>query len=41
MCEAIDKNSVCCLPTYQRKLVVWLLLSEFLADSFRLSLPGL
>ena len=21
MCKAIDKNSVCCLPTYPRKLV--------------------
>ena len=30
LCKAIDKNSVCCLPTYPRKLAFWLLLSEFL-----------
>ena len=35
MCKAIDKNSVCCLPTYPRKLAFWLLLSEFWAGSFR------
>ena len=31
MCKAIDKNSVCCLPTYPRKLAFWLLLSKFWA----------
>ena len=41
MCKAIDKNSVCCLPTYPRKLAFWVLLSEFWTDSFRFSLPGL
>ena len=46
LCKAIDKDSVCCLPTYPRKLAFWLLLSEFWAGSFRLgsfrfSLPGL
>ena len=35
LCKAIDKNSVCCLPTYPRKLAFWLLLSEFWAGSFR------
>ena len=39
--KAIDKNSVCCLPTYPRKLAFWLLLSKFWAGSFRFSLPGL
>ena len=24
LCKAIDKNSVCCLPTYPRKLAFWL-----------------
>ena len=40
MCKAIDKNYVCCLPTYPRQLAFWLLLSEFWAGSFRFSLPG-
>ena len=31
LCKAIDKKSVCCLPTYPRKLAFWLLLSEFWA----------
>ena len=34
MCKAIDRNSVCCLPTYPRKLAFWLLLSEFWAGFF-------
>ena len=29
LCKAIDKNSVCCLPTYPRKLAFRLLLSKF------------
>ena len=41
LCKAIDKNSVCCLPAYPRKLAFWLLLSEAWAGSFRFSLPGL
>ena len=36
MCKAIDINSVCCLPTYSRKLAFWLLLSEFLGRFFQI-----
>ena len=34
MCKAIDKNIVCCLPAYPRKLAFWLLLSELILGRF-------
>ena len=34
MCKAIDKNFVCCLPTYPRMLALCFLLSEFWAGFF-------